>query len=377
MPDQTEELLGLAKRLRGTGAGVSDYRVVVGLDGFIDMLSRVVSSRESRTAHQSFETITDFSGSLGRAAGKSAQYELDRYATKLGGNAPIMSMALSSLGVSTTCLGAVGYPEMDPIFSPLAEKAEVVSYANPGITNAFEFNDGKLMFADFRPFTEVSWETFQKRVPKERLKQMLSGSGLLALVDWSNIFGVEEIWAGLIREVVEPLAPAARPSVFFDLADPSARKQEDIREAIETIRLCGRLCPTTLGLNLNEAEKVLIALSDRDLDRDKGEAKEITESLMAFLPEVTLAVHPRDYSVSASGGELAVRKGKVVSNPRISTGGGDNFNAGFCLGVLLGESAPSCLLLGMAMSCSYVSEGRSPSISELADFVENWASDLG
>ena len=56
----------------------------------------------------------------------------------------------------------------------------------------------------------------------------------------------------------------------------------------------------------------------------------------------------------------------MVEAPKISTGGGDNFNAGFCLGQLLGLGYRDSMLLGMAVSGYYVENGKSPSAQELA-----------
>ena len=47
-------------------------------------------------------------------------------------------------------------------------------------------------------------------------------------------------------------------------------------------------------------------------------------------------------------------EGPYTSNPRLTTGAGDNFNAGFCLGQLLGLSPQQCLITGTGTSGFYV-----------------------
>jgi len=61
--------------------------------------------------------------------------------------------------------------------------------------------------------------------------------------------------------------------------------------------------------------------------------------------------------------------GPFVQQPKISTGAGDHFNAGFCLGNLLGFSLEESLCTGVATSGYYVRTAESPSASQLAEFV--------
>src|SRR6202035_5979856 len=59
-----------------------------------------------------------------------------------------------------------------------------------------------------------------------------------------------------------------------------------------------------------------------------------------------------------------------TDNPQISTGAGDHFNAGFCLGLLLGGDLEANILLGVATSGYYVRESKSPTLALLIGFVE-------
>jgi sugar/nucleoside kinase (ribokinase family) len=375
--DQASELQTLSERLLAKKSEINSLKAVVGLDGFIDRISRVVSSRTSRDSIHTFETIKDFSKTIGLAAGKSAQYELDIYAVKPGGNAPIMSLALSEAGVMTTCLGTLGYPTVHENFEALNEKVNVMSFANPGVTNAFEFDDGKLMFADFSTFKELDWEQFKSRIPLEKLRALVQSSRLLALVDWSNIFGIEEIWQGLLTEVVAELPSDNRPEVFFDLADPSARDPKHVRNALSIIQDFSNHCPVTLGLNLNEAEKILKIL------RKSTTTTSLPDNLAALAQELfdltgvgAVVVHPRDRSVIVTSEGTAERRGRIIEHPKISTGGGDNFNAGYCLGRILQFSQVEAIELGMATSGAYVTHGKSPTLDELAEYLGHWSAEI-
>ncbi|HWF19552.1 MAG TPA: hypothetical protein VG754_09795, partial [Verrucomicrobiae bacterium] len=58
--------------------------------------------------------------------------------------------------------------------------------------------------------------------------------------------------------------------------------------------------------------------------------------------------------------------------PLITTGAGDHFNSGFCLGKLLGFENDLCVLTGVATSGHYVRTGHSPAITDLAAMMRNW-----
>ena len=57
------------------------------------------------------------------------------------------------------------------------------------------------------------------------------------------------------------------------------------------------------------------------------------------------------------------------------TSAGDNFNAGFMLGLLLGLTPDQALLTGMSTSGFYVRNAHSPNFKELYTFMKNWAED--
>jgi sugar/nucleoside kinase (ribokinase family) len=52
------------------------------------------------------------------------------------------------------------------------------------------------------------------------------------------------------------------------------------------------------------------------------------------------------------------------------TGAGDHFNAGFCLGRLLGGDLDANIHFGVATSGYYVREAASPTLAQLSGFVE-------
>lgn len=66
-----------------------------------------------------------------------------------------------------------------------------------------------------------------------------------------------------------------------------------------------------------------------------------------------------------------------LHDPKISTGAGDNFNAGFCAAQLLQLNLESSVILANAVSGYYVRTGTSAQLSGIINFLETIpASDL-
>jgi sugar/nucleoside kinase (ribokinase family) len=80
-------------------------------------------------------------------------------------------------------------------------------------------------------------------------------------------------------------------------------------------------------------------------------------------------IHPRRCAAAATESGVARFAGPFVQRPLISTGAGDHFNAGFCLGRVLGLDLEESLCAGVACSGYYVRTAQSPSAEELAEFI--------
>ncbi len=131
--------------------------------------SRLWPSGLIKDRYEAMKTIDVLGDKILAAAGQSSNYELLVKQTKLGGNGPIMANALAAAGLPVTYIGNLGYPAMHPVFAELAKRAkEVISIAEPGHTDALEFEDGKLMLGKHQTLGDISWENLLQRVGKER-----------------------------------------------------------------------------------------------------------------------------------------------------------------------------------------------------------------
>jgi sugar/nucleoside kinase (ribokinase family) len=90
------------------------------------------------------------------------------------------------------------------------------------------------------------------------------------------------------------------------------------------------------------------------------------------MPVNTVIVHPTAYALGSGPDGESVVEGPFTPKPKITTGAGDHFNSGFCLGNLLGFGTGQSLLTGVATSGFYVRTGQSPSIGDLAKMLRKW-----
>nr|WP_243140929.1 MULTISPECIES: PfkB family carbohydrate kinase [Lactonifactor] len=69
---------------------------------------------------------------------------------------------------------------------------------------------------------------------------------------------------------------------------------------------------------------------------------------------------------------MVKEEGYYTPVPKLSTGGGDNFNAGLCFGLLQGLPLAESLRLGNATSGYYVRTGESPDVYRLYEFMQGY-----
>jgi sugar/nucleoside kinase (ribokinase family) len=361
-----------AAKLLAAHPQASQLTAFVGLDGFIDVIIHIVDKRDDAETFQRLPTITKFAERIAGAAGKSTNVELVTQLTKLGGNGPIMGNALAALGLNVTYLGALGYPTRHPVFDDFAKRADVHSIADAGRTDALEFEDGKLLLGKTVQLNELTWETIQSRFGRDRFAQKFSQSALVAFVNWTMIPYMSDLWDALLKDLCPTLT--ARRTIFFDLADPEKRNAKDILRALDLIGRFQKHFDVILGLNEKEAYEVGAVLGLNQETRTPESLSALALCIRKRLGIGTLVVHPVSYALAVTGDEVSLVEGPFVAKPKITTGAGDHFNSGFCLGKLLGLSDAMCVLTGVATSGFYVRTAQSPSIPELAEMMRHWPS---
>jgi sugar/nucleoside kinase (ribokinase family) len=362
-----------AVRLLTSVERASHLRAFVGMDGFVDEIIHVVDTRENAESFQRLPTILRLSERLAGAAGKSTNIELVTQRVKLGGNGPIMANALARLGIKITYVGALGYPNLHPVFNEFARRADVHSVCEPGKTDALEFEDGKLMLGKTAHFNEITWDNIQKRYGRDKFIQNFSTADLVGFVNWTMVPYMSELWDSLLAEFC-PATHDRRRKIFFDLADPEKRTPRDIERALDLIVKFEKFFEVILGLNEKEACAIGEVLGVNTASQTRDGLSSLSLEIQKRVPVDTLVIHPVPFALAVSGGQVSVVDGPFVAKPLITTGAGDHFNSGFCLGKLLGFDNASSVLCGVTASGFYVRNAQSPSMEDLSAMLRDWPS---
>lgn len=360
-----------AARLEAVAARVPQLAAFVGLDGFVDEILHVVDKRHDATRFDRVPTIKAYGERITAAAGRSTNIELVNVITKLGGNGPIMANALASFGLGVSYIGALGYPALHPVFDAFARRAEVISICGAGLTDALEFEDGKIMVGKHYTLKEVNWDNICTRYGRDKFAHKFATADLVGFVNWTMLPYMSDIWESIQSELV-PALQGPRRTLFVDLADPEKRLASDIQRALDLIVKFQSKFNVILGLNEKEAYEIARVLGLDDSPRDWQGLSQLAIDIQRRVPVDTLVIHPVAYALAVSNGVVDVVQGPVCRKPRITTGAGDHFNSGFCLGKLLGLSNADALLCGVSTSGHYVRTAESPRVSDLAALMRAW-----
>lgn len=333
----------------------------VGFDGFIDEIIHPVEKRTPQ-GYSAFNTMLAFSEKISKASEKSCNIELVVNQIKMGGNGPILANALAQLGHKITLAGNLGIPHVNPIFHSLTDRCvEVFTYEEPGHTDAVEFPDGKIILGKLDPLHRISAEKVIQTIGVERCVQILENSSLFVSANWTMLPMTNELWRLLLKLVVPKLSNKKR-YFFIDLADPAKRTDSELKEALDLLIHFNETFHVVLGLNHAEALRVATLLGTHSSPEALQQATQLSQ----------IVLHSSKSSSTSTKNENATQSTFFTPHPKISTGAGDNFNAGFCHGLLQNISLEKSLQSGNACAGFYVREGRSPSVEELAIFLQAW-----
>ena len=329
-----------------------DKQGLIGFDGFVDEIYRIVA-KSAGYSKELCKSIPDFADKIYNAAGFSTNIEMLRQVKKLGGNAPIMASSMISLGSQVHFCGAVKNSE---VFRYFKQKC----YSNfeicePGRTMALEFNDGKVMLCEQSMLESIRWKDIAFYV-----SQILPKCDFIAAVNWTEIPHTTEIYSGLVSSIFNM---RLHIPLFIDLADFSRRSETELLAGLNV--LSEIKSQVHLGLNLSEARNLSVILGIK-----AGTVKSMLNELHNYLGFASICIHSHR-EVWAVSSEMNVCQSTLhVENPKISTGAGDHFNAGYFTAIVHGASLNTAVSMGILNSAYYVRTGSSPERHDLCEFFQ-------
>ena len=351
---------------------LSTKRCVVGLDGFIDIICHSVDKRFGyRTPDFSrIATISEFGKRVQSAAGKSTNIEIVYCEKRLGGNGPILCNTLQNFGLHTTYIGTLGIPIAD-VFQKFTEKNHAITIGNYGETHALEFDDGKILFGSMNGLLDADVDALIKAVDLQKLTELFTQCDLVAITNWTMMPHLTEITKFLRDEVFAKVVKKSDRLFFFDLADPAKRSVNELREMLHVIVSYSCYGRPVLGMNLNEARQIAACLGE-SLPADDAEKSviELASAISKKMTNIDIFVHTNKMSAAASGDMSMFVTGYECAKPVLSTGAGDNFNAGFLSALLAGGGLQAALHCGSAAASTYVAKGCVATVDEMINVAK-------
>jgi sugar/nucleoside kinase (ribokinase family) len=360
--DKIPDLIALLEKGRN-----NEYSAFLGFDACIDYIVRVVSEKDDKNETGYFTTSRQFGEYIISHESKSCGIELETRISKLGGNMAITANALGNMGVKTECAGTFGYPDILPFFRAMSPKCTLHTIGDTITATALEFSNTKVILFDPGPYNNLTWDSIKELIGVEEIKNWLMGKQLISFLNWSEIEHSSEIWRGILDEIVPSVMPIGKKLPFFtDFSDCSRRSASEIINAIELLSRFREYFKVILSLNHNEADLVAVALG---LSQNYSD-EDFVKSLYKLTNTDILIIHRTEDAIAYDGVEFKKCETFLCKDPVILTGGGDNFNAGFCMAQLMGSGLFNSLLTANAVSGYYVKNGISPDIKGLTEFLK-------
>lgn len=338
------------------------FGAFLGFDACIDNIVRVVKEKDENDEHGFYSNSRDFAEFLISRENRSCGIELHTHLSKTGGNMVITGNALGNLGVKADCVGTFGFPEILPVFKSISPNCILHTVGETITATALEFNDSKFILFDPGPYDNLTWEGIKTTLGLKKLTQLFSGKQLISLLNWSEIRNSTAIWEGILDDILPALSSSARAEYFFtDLSDCSRKSKEEIKSAIKLLSRFRKYFRVVISLNQNEAEMVSAAFDLKPVHSDE----DFVKSLFKIINSDILVLHRPKDAISFDGISYEKCDTFFCKEPRILTGGGDNFNAGYCFSLLNNFDPFQSLLVANAVSGSYVKTGISPDVAGL------------
>jgi len=365
------KLLKLANQLENISDTMSRKKIVTGFDGFIDQIVKIVDERKNHSVYIPVMTMPQFGSMITSASNRSSLREIVIESVDIGGCSVNLGDAIITLGCSLDFYGSMG-KQMNPAFKDFAESCNHFTplSCDPGLTMAMEFDDGKYMLSSISQLAEFTPEMLSKDFESDSYLRSCKEADLIAFTNWTLYPHMTDCWAYIQNEILNKLNH--RPYIFIDLVDPTSRSVEDIKEMISVLSDFEKYGNTILGGNLNEGNILAGILGIDPVEEEGEQVAELADKLQKTLGISIVSLHCIGGSAYSDGLNSTWSEGPYCANPKKSTGAGDRYNAGFCLGTVLGLEGEDRLNLASSVSGYFVRNGGSGNLNQIIGLLRDW-----
>ena len=354
--------------------GFRQKNCFIGFDGFIDHIVSLVDQRSDPEHFSPIQTICELSGRIGHFSGRNGSIERVVKESRLGGNAPLFSTALSLGKHSITFMGPIGETKGNSLFTPLREKCrQVYSLGSPAMTEAWEFSDGKIFLGDHHSLHRITVTKIREKLSLKKWRELFSSLDCIATLNWSMVLAMNEIWEFFLEEIFSQGGLLQKPLFFVDFADLKRREHGDIKRALILLNRIGHYTRLVLSCNLSEAEQLAFQQGYRVRKGHPPSLSLLGEKILQNEGIALLTIHQSSQIYSSDRKSVRKITPPPCICPRIQTGAGDHYNAGYCNALLFEWTHEDAALLGLGFAGAYIRLGKTPTLGEVSSFLREYS----
>ncbi len=346
---------------------IDPRRVVFGFDGYLDRVREVVADRTDPESYERLPRLADFRDRLDRSveAGSSLSYEWLEDGRRTGGHTCHLARAFGSWAFSPTLVGMYGDPVHETFEREFGEY-DLVTLGEPGVTDAVEFDDGKLMLTEIGDTMTLDWAGLDDRFGHDRLLDRLDGAALLGVGYWSETPRIPSVLTGLRDRWSHIDDPPE--TVLLDPGDVRKLDTDRLRSGRAAVRDLTDATDVVVSANRAETE----VLADAYAGEADREFEAAAEAVSDALAPTWFVGHGVDRSVVVSVEGTESVSVPAVEEPELTTSSGDHFNAGLALARIAGLDPAAAVVVGNAVAGHFVRTADQPSLAEVRAFVGDY-----
>lgn len=341
--------------------------ILLGCDGFVDEVYRIVDVRKSLAEFTSMDDMKDFGELIVKRSGGGLGLEISPKRRCSGGFTPNTGRVAAFLGLKPTLVGLYGLKEIDPAFEEFQENCHLVSLGDSGVTLVFEFLNGKVLLSDLKAVANFTWKDFVAFFSEEELNRLFAGMDIVGLGYWSLTPDFDHFLQGIVSRY-DNTPPPKR--MFFDFADTKKKSNESFFESIRLIKEFNGRIPMTMSLNEHEGAD-LFAKFHITCREEPGD---IASDLTVVRQEIgidELVIHTPYFAVASSAREgEAFAMQDFQTNVIRTAGAGDSFNGGYISASLGDLELKERLVVANAATSFFVTHATAPTKEEMLVQIE-------
>ena len=346
---------------------VARRRVVVGFDGYLDRVREVVADRSDPTSYERLPRLADFRDRLDRSveAGSSLSFEWLADGRRTGGHTCHLARAFGTWDFAPTLVGMYGDPVRETFRDEFGEY-DLETLGEPGVTDAVEFDDGKLMLTEIGDTMTLDWAGLDDRFGHDRLLERLDGAALLGVGYWSETPRLPTILQGLRDHWADIETPPE--TVLLDPGDVRKLDADRLRSGRQAISELTDV--TAVVVSANRAETGVLA--DAYAGEADREFEAAAEAVFDALEPTWFVGHGIDRSVVVTADGTDSVAVPAVAEPEMTTSSGDHFNAGLGLARISGLDPAAAVVVGNAVAGHFVRTADQPALDDVRAFVDDY-----